>query len=106
MSGSSSGYIPSSGENAVRPCKKLAITVILATPVPNISVLVKVRDVLEIVYVNPSLEAHDSNGEYIGTVLSASNPKIVECIEGGVDFVGIVQSIQGAKCTVLIKAIV
>ena len=106
MSGSSSGYTPSSGENAVRPCEKLAITVVLATPATNISVLVKAKDVLEIVYVNPALEAHNKNGEYVGTILSTSNSKIIDCIKSGVEFNGIVYSLNGSKCSVLIKAIV
>jgi len=106
MSGGSNSYIPSSGENAARPCEKLAITVILATPAINISALVKAKDVLEIVYVNPGLEAHNRNGERVGTILSTSSSKIIDCIKTGVEFEGIVQSLSGSKCSVLIKAIV
>ena len=106
MSGGSNSYIPSSSENAGRPCEKLAITVILATPAINISVLVKAKDALEIVYVNPALEAHDRNGEYVGTILSTSNLKIIDCIKEGVEFQGIVQSLNGSKCSILIKAVV
>jgi hypothetical protein len=104
MSGSSGSYTPSSNINSSRPCEKLSVNVILATPVPAMLALLKEKDTLEIVHIpSNTLEAHNGNGEYVGTVLNPSNDRIIECIRNGVEFIGIVLSISGAKCNIVIK---
>ena len=104
-SGHSSGGGPSAASNDV-DCSQLTDETTLNSPDPNVIRELSVGDVLVIVLANErqSLVAMDSHGNIAGSITSNLMLQFIKCLDGGFEYVAVVQSIVGGQCTVQIRA--
>lgn len=105
MSGSSGGYMPSFKGNTGIDCVDISLTTNLSSPDATVVGKLKNGDTLEIAKLSPkAIGVYNLNGELAGALITASNTKLLECMEKGVEFEGTVIKILGGNCQILIKA--
>ena len=123
MSGGGSGYTPyvggggtdaggtgsggGSGSGGISECAKLIERTFVNSPAPTAVAALHVGDVLQVALQNVSgvqtLRALDSSRATVGSLTPTRLPQIIECIEGGFEYVAVVQEISGARVKVEIR---
>jgi len=106
MSGgdSSGGY---SGPDEVLDCASIFEKTILNSPKPDVLSKITAGDVLTLELKQDdgrkSLVAVTNNKEVAGSITSATLSKIKSCMDQGFSYIAIVESIEGGRCTVLLR---
>lgn len=108
-----SGHAGGGGGPIINPpittdsCERLTITTFLSSPKADVIGKIKINDILSISALSDQgpLIASTSNGEIAGSILSAEQIRLLNCINSGTEYEAIVLSIQGGSCQIRIKAI-
>ncbi len=95
------------GPDEVFDCASIFEKTILNSPKPDVISKLKVGDVLTLELKQydekKSLVAVTSDNEVAGSITSATLSKIKNCIDQGFSYISIVESIEGGRCTVLLR---
>lgn len=106
MSGGDSSW-DSSGSDEVFDCASIFEKTILNSPKPDVISKIKVGDVLTLELKQfddrKSLVAVTNDQEVAGSITSATLSKIKSCMDQGFSYIAIVDSIEGGRCTVLLR---
>ncbi|RII26349.1 MAG: hypothetical protein CXR31_11705 [Geobacter sp.] len=88
-------------------CASIFEKTILNSPKPDVLSKVKAGDVLTLELRQfdgrKSLVAVTNNKEIAGSITSATLSKIKSCMDQGFSYIAIVESIEGGRCTVLLR---
>lgn len=103
--GDSSGSGGGSGE--VLDCASIFEKTILNSPKPDVLSKIKIGEVLILELLQfdgkKSLVAVTKDNDVAGSITSATLSKIKNCMDQGFTYIAIVESIEGGRCTVLLR---
>ncbi|WP_133987064.1 hypothetical protein [Pseudodesulfovibrio indicus] len=76
---------------------------ILNSPDPDVLENISESEILDIEFDGNTVYAVDDDGAYAGSITTGSLAVLIGCIEMGVDFIAIVEDLDGGRCVVTVQ---